>query len=163
MFVIPYKFHTFLIEGRSYFDIGYGLDSPSRLKRCLKRSFIRINLREIKGHPCTRLSFRRDFHFSRFYLATRPFLPLASLLPFFRRIKRFIAFPELLLYVCTNDWACLVYSREANPRRKSLFIKEQLADQVVGFVTIKSVKKTRIQVVWLASKVPHLDTILFRP
>lgn len=53
-------------------------------------------------------------------------IPSAHPSPFFRRIKRFIAFLALLLYVCINDWACLVYSRKANPRRKSLFIKERL-------------------------------------
>lgn len=69
------------------------------------------------------------------------FLPLfAFSLFFFSRIKRFIAFLAILLYVCTNDWACLVYSQEVNPTRKSLFIKEGLARQVVGFVIIKTVE-----------------------
>lgn len=44
------------------------------------------------------------------------------------------------IYVCTNDWACLVYLRKANPRRKSLFIKKGLVCQVVGFVTVKTVE-----------------------
>lgn len=76
----------------------------------------------------------------------RSYLPMQFLhfsLPrfFFRsRIKRFIAFLTIFLYVCTNDWACLVYSQKANPTRKSLFIKKGLARQVVGFVIIKTVE-----------------------
>lgn len=75
----------------------------------------------------------------------RSYLPMQQFLPpvprfFLPRIKRFIAFLALLLYVCTNDWACLVYLPEASPRRKSLFIKKGLAGQVVGFVTVKTVE-----------------------
>lgn len=77
----------------------------------------------------------------RSYLPMQQFLPLFASSLFFRsRIKRFIAFLAFFLYVCTNDWACLVYSQKANPTRKSLFIEEGLARQVVGFVIIKTME-----------------------
>lgn len=115
---------------QEWYNIGYKLELIIQMLLLTQNHKIYI----VHAYHCVAISIANIL----FTNAAIP--PTFRFFAFFSRIKRFIASLAMLLYVCTNDWACLVYSLEANSTRKSLFIKKGLARQVVGFVIIKTVE-----------------------